>query len=150
MGHYEKYIKPYRNTPNGRANHLIAAYNEQDKLYNRGRGDLTTKWVVENIFTKPCAHCGKEGWQIIGCNRLDNSKPHTKDNVEPCCVECNVRQVRSKRVEQIDKITGEVLRQWDRVADIERELGYSARNIASCCRGERKSANNFIWKYVSN
>lgn len=27
----------------------------------------------------------------MDCNRIDNSKPHTKDNVEPCCKSCNSR-----------------------------------------------------------
>ena len=75
----------------GRANNLLNNYKASDKKYNRGESDLTAKWIVENIFTKPCAHCGKTGWKIIGCNRLDNTKPHTMDNVEPCCFECNIK-----------------------------------------------------------
>lgn len=73
----------------GRACRLVHNYNVADKKYGRGKGNLTGKWVYDNILFKPCAHCDKEGWQVIGCNRLDNSKPHTKDNVEPCCKECN-------------------------------------------------------------
>ena len=75
----------------GRAFYLLSAYNQLDKKYNRGKGDLTAKWIVENIFTKKCAYCDKEGWDVIGCNRIDNSKPHTKDNVEPCCLEHNLK-----------------------------------------------------------
>ena len=95
--HYQdnaEYYKEYRKTPIGRASNLISSYNQQDRINNRGRGDLIAKWVVENILFKPCAHCGKEGWQIIGCNRLDNSKPHTMDNVEPCCWSCNSKLAR--------------------------------------------------------
>lgn len=76
-------------TPIGRATNLLNSYNTNDKKYNRGKGDLTPEWIVENIFTKPCAHCGETDWHKLGCNRLDNSKPHTKDNVEPCCPNCN-------------------------------------------------------------
>ena len=148
MGHYEKYNKEYRKTPIGRASHLIDGYNAADKKYNRGKGDLKAQWVAENILSKPCAHCGKTGWNIIGCNRIDDTKPHTMDNVEPCCLNCNIKLAHSKRVEQIDKITREVLKQWSTPLEVEKTLGYNARNIASCCRGERKSANNFIWKYV--
>ena len=81
--------KEYLNTPIGRAVHLCSHYKHEDKKHNRGEGDLTAKWIVENIFSKPCAHCGKTGWDVIGCNRLDNSKPHTMDNVAPCCFDCN-------------------------------------------------------------
>ena len=93
-----EYAKEYRKkhpeyllirNPMRRADYLLQAYKQKDKLRGRGNSDLTAKWLVENILFKPCAHCGKEGWDIIGCNRLDNSKPHTKDNVEPCCEDCN-------------------------------------------------------------
>ena len=86
-----EYNDEYHNTPNGRASTLLSAYNASDKKRNRGKGDLTVKWIVENIFSKPCAHCGKTGWEVIGCNRLNNDLPHTKDNVEPCCGECNIK-----------------------------------------------------------
>lgn len=76
-------------TKYGRAANLLAGYISSDKIYKRGKGDLTAQWILDNILSKPCAHCGLEDWTKIGCNRLDNSKPHTKDNVEPCCTECN-------------------------------------------------------------
>lgn len=80
----------YRNnTLNGRAKMLLHGYKKEDLKNNRGECTLTAEWIIDNIFTKPCAHCGKTGWKVIGCNRLDNSKPHTPDNVEPCCKECN-------------------------------------------------------------
>lgn len=86
----EKHNK-YDKTPMGRAHHLLCAYNQSDKLNDRGKGDLSSRWIVENIFTKPCAHCGETDWTKLGCNRLDNSKPHTMDNVEPCCMKCNLK-----------------------------------------------------------
>ena len=86
-----EYLKEYYKTPIGRASMLLSGYNKSDKKANRGKGDLTAKWIVENIFSKPCKYCGKEGWDVIGCNRIDNSKPHSKDNVEPCCRDCNVK-----------------------------------------------------------
>lgn len=88
--HQKEYNKEYIKTPMGRASMLLCAYNYADKKRGRGNGDLTAEWIVENIFSKPCAHCGISGWKVIGCNRLDNNKPHTKDNVEPCCGKCNV------------------------------------------------------------
>lgn len=87
--HDKERHRQYLNTPMGRASHLCSHYRYQDKIHNRGEGDLTAKWVLENILSKPCAHCGKTGWDVIGCNRLDNSKPHTMNNVEPCCFDCN-------------------------------------------------------------
>lgn len=84
-----EYNAKYRLTPKGRAVNLVGTYKQEDKKYNRGECTLTADWIVEHIFNQPCAHCGKTGWKTIGCNRLDNSLPHTPDNVEPCCAECN-------------------------------------------------------------
>lgn len=44
-----------------RAVRLLTNYKTEDKKANRGKGDLTAQWIVENIFSKPCAHCGKTG-----------------------------------------------------------------------------------------
>lgn len=85
------YMRLYRKTPIGRANMLLQRYKRRDKETNRGDCTLTAQWIVENIFTKPCVHCGEIDWRKIGCNRIDNSKPHTIDNVEPCCGKCNVK-----------------------------------------------------------
>lgn len=89
-----EYDKQYCKTPMGRALNLVSGYKRSDKKYNRGECTLTAQWVVDNIFTKPCAHCGITGWDVIGCNRLDNSLPHTENNVEPCCALCNKRLTR--------------------------------------------------------
>jgi hypothetical protein len=86
---YSERAKRYIETKIGRATILLTRYNSADLEKGRGKGDLTAEWIVENIFTKPCAHCGETDWHKIGCNRIDNSKPHTMDNVEPCCGECN-------------------------------------------------------------
>lgn len=138
----------FKNTPMGRACRLVNNYNWMDKKANRGKGDLTPKWVVENIFTKPCAHCGKEGWQVIGCNRIDNSLPHTKDNVEPCCESCNHKlggKINGKRVDQIDIESGEVVKQWNSANEAAKTLGFNSTHISECIRGIRKKHKGFKW-----
>ena len=97
----KEYHKLYNKTPYGRALNLVSTYNQSDKKYDRGECTLTAEWIVDNIFTKPCAYCGKTGWDIIGCNRIDNSKPHTPDNVEPCCFDCNRKGSKSKHTRKI-------------------------------------------------
>ena len=86
------YQNEYRNTPMGRAVSLVSSYQQADKNANRGECTLTAQWVVDNIFTKPCHYCGKEGWNVVGCDRIDNDLPHTEDNVVPCCYECNTKR----------------------------------------------------------
>lgn len=103
---HKEQMKQYRQTPMGRASILLSTYNQSDKKHNRGKGDLTAEWIVENIFTQPCHYCGKEGWEVIGCDRIDNSKPHTEDNVIPCCMNCN-RKRGTKEFEDFRKKTNE-------------------------------------------
>lgn len=80
----------YVKTPIGRAKNLMSSYRYSDNRDGYSETlDFDTEWLLENIMYKPCKYCGKSGWDIIGCNRIDNSKGHTKDNVEPCCKECN-------------------------------------------------------------
>ena len=152
------YLKKYdlkrSKTPIGRAANLVNAYNNMDKAANRDKGDLTAKWVVENIFSKPCAHCGKTGWQTIGCNRINNDKPHTKDNVEPCCFECNNRlaaECASKMVFQYT-IEGELLKIWNSTCECGRN-GFHQGNIVSCCNNKYlREGNNkykgYRWSYT--
>lgn len=135
------------NTQNGRATRLLCCYNYEDKKYGRGHGDLTPKWIVDNIFSKSCSHCGETDWRKIGCNRLDNSKPHTKDNVEPCCWECNTKlsaDSKNKPIDQIDMITGEVIKTWKYMNEA-RKNGF--RHCYEVANGKRNSDKGFIFRY---
>ena len=99
-----EYNKQYIKTPIGRANILLCAYRQSDKDQNRGECTLTTQWIVDNIFSKPCHYCGETDWKKLGCDRVDNSKPHTPDNVVPCCCECNRKKARYTYDEYIEMI----------------------------------------------
>lgn len=131
-----------------RAIKLIQSYNDNDEKHGFEKGDLTTKWIVEHIFTKPCAHCGKEGWNIIGCNRLDNTKPHTMDNVEPCCAECNNMmwgKEASKKVYQYT-LDGKLLCVYDSIFECHKN-GYDPRNVSKCCNGTRNKHKGYRWSF---
>lgn len=138
----------YRNSPRGRAQYLLCNYNRSDRKFNRGKGDLTINWLVDNIIFKPCAHCGKEGWDIIGCNRLDNSKPHTKDNVEPCCKECNLDSEGKEKSKYVYQYTldGKLIKIWNSLRECQRN-GYFTSNIAACCNGKIKHYKGYIWSF---
>lgn len=56
----------------------------------------------------------------------------------------------SKKVAQYDKTTNEIIKIWDSVMDVQRELGIAHQNISACCKGKLKSAGGFIWKYVED
>ena len=139
----------YIHTPIGRASHLIQHYKIEDKKHNRGDCTLTKEWIVDNIFTKPCAHCGKTGWEVIGCNRLDNSKPHTPDNVEPCCEKCNKKLYHKEMSKQVYQYTldGELIAIWPSAMEVEKELGFCHSKISACCLGKRKTHKGYRWSH---
>lgn len=54
---------------------------------------------------------------------------------------------KSKMVEQYT-LDGTHICTWFSAIGVQRELGYSHGYISSCCRGERKTAYGFVWKYA--
>ena len=54
----------------------------------------------------------------------------------------------SKPVAQYDK-DGNLIQVWPSASEVERQLGYSQSNITMCCNGKRKTANGFIWRYIT-
>lgn len=102
--HIKEHQKQYRQTPIGRAVYLINGYQRNDKRHNRGECTLTPEWIIENIFTQPCHYCGEEGWEIMGCDRVNNDLPHTPDNVVPCCDKCNKKRGRKDYEEFIKEM----------------------------------------------
>ena len=54
----------------------------------------------------------------------------------------------SKKIAQYDKNKLELIKIWDSMMDVQRELGIDPSSISKCCKGKRKSAGGFIWKYV--
>ena len=112
-----------------RAHSLKSAYNQTDRKYKLGKGNLTAKWIVKNIFTKPCHYCGETDWKKLGCNRIDNDLPHTTDNVEPCCMKCNRKLPRNRTFK--DLINQEVLLETHRYFNVYPSISDAIRMICS-------------------
>lgn len=97
--------KAYRQTKRGRALTLISGYKKSDLKYNRGECTITAEWMIENVFSGQCCHyCGETDWTKLGCDRIDNSLPHTPENCVPCCCDCNIKKARYGYNEFIEKI----------------------------------------------
>ena len=45
-------------------------------------------------------------------------------------------------------ISGELIKVWDSLQDIRRELGFTPSNICRCCKGEVKRIGGFLWEYA--
>ena len=87
---------------------MISAYKHRDKINDTSICDLDIDWMIENILNKPCYYCGDT--HRIGCDRIDNSKGHTKDNVIPCCYDCNCARNDNFTVGEM-KIIGRAIRE---------------------------------------
>lgn len=55
----------------------------------------------------------------------------------------------SKPILQIDKNTGETIREFPSTQEIKRTLGHNVAHISACARGDRncKSAYGYFWRY---
>ena len=100
-----------------KASKMIASYRLKDKRMGVVVTDIDVDWLIENILTKPCVYCGDI--RRIGCDRLDNSKGHTKDNVVPSCIECNTARSNNFTFDEM-KVIGKSIRKIKK----DRKLAY--------------------------
>ena len=54
---------------------------------------------------------------------------------------------RRKSVIQMDT-DGNVIKEWPSAREADRETGASYQNIYKCCRGKRKTAGGYMWRYA--
>lgn len=79
-------------TKEGRAYSMYKNYQRLDLNARRGDCTLSPEWIVTNIYGSKCFWCGEDDWRKLGCDRIDNTKPHTEDNVICCCAKCNIER----------------------------------------------------------
>lgn len=93
---YGRKIKRHSKTPKdisesdnerAKASKMLSSYRCRDKKKGLEICDMDIDYMLNNIIRKPCVYCGDT--RRVGADRIDSSKGHTKDNVVPCCVECN-------------------------------------------------------------
>lgn len=112
-----KIAKIYSKTQKGRAIYLVSAYRKIDKLKG-GKCNLTQDFLINNIFNKECVYCGDKN--NLGCDRVDNKKYHTIENVVSCCKECNIARMDNFTVEEM-KLIGIAIKQvkLNRIKELE-------------------------------
>lgn len=54
-----------------------------------------------------------------------------------------------RKIRQYD-IDGNYIKSFDYIRNAQKELNIDESSISKCCRGERKSAGGYIWKYDNN
>lgn len=77
----------------------------------------------------------------------ENKNNNTLNNLEFCTPKYNTRYSVAKKVLQIDD-KGNIIKEWNCIRDIEKEMGLNHSNICSCCKGKLyNKVGGFIWKY---
>ena len=100
--------------------------------------------VAETFITNP--------YNLPEVNHKDeNKKNNCVDNLEWMrhIDNCNygTRNERiSRKILQYSK-SEEFIREWPSSHEVERVLKIAQTNITQCCKGKRKSAGSFIWRY---
>ena len=64
--------------------------------------------------------------------------------------EDNTTKSIGRKINKLDKNTNNILATYNSIADASRSLGYNKQlgNITNCCKGLRKTAYGYKWKYV--
>ena len=55
---------------------------------------------------------------------------------------------KSKKVVQIEKQNGSVIKTWDSATEAAEFLGIFNTGISMCCRGKLKTSGGFLWKFA--
>ena len=86
----DKYYQDYHTTKKWKAINSCNSYNNSDK--EKGfdiTNNIDSEWFIEHISNSACTFCGESDWNKLGADRIDNSKPHTPENVVCSCWNCN-------------------------------------------------------------
>ena len=107
--------------------------------------DLTT-WRIE-INHKSEVKTENQVWNLEWCDSKYNNNYGTRNKRMSDALKGVPNVKLSKTVLQLDKTTGEVIREWPSTMEVQRQLGYTQQNISRCCLGKRNQAYGFKWSY---
>ncbi len=79
---------------------------------------------------------------------LGKKKPHVGVPRSPECRE-KIKKANNKAVLQFAK-DGSFIKEYHSGKEASLQTGTAAQGISRCCKGERKTANGFVWKFKNN
>lgn len=137
-----KILIPHKNI------HGYYRINLKQKKYSVHR--LVAETFLENPNNYPCVN-HKDG------NKLNNNV----DNLEWCTRSANTKHAyklgllkkrfneehwKSRKIIQCD-LKGHIIKEWHSIKMASESVGIATTGIGDCCRGKRKTAGGYTWKY---
>jgi hypothetical protein len=114
---------------------------EHVMLFNNGiKKDISVHRLVALTFIS-----NPEELRYVN-HKDENVRNNNVENLEWCTNAYNVAYSLGKSVKQYSK-KGELIEVFNTIADASKKLNIPTTNISKCCKGLRKSAGNFVWKY---
>ena len=86
--------------------------------------------------------------------KISKANKGRKRTDTPCNKGKTIEQIRGKNNYQAKPVyqytlDGEFVKVWDCLIDVQRDCGYKNSVICRCCKGYKKTAYGYIWKYVA-
>lgn len=139
----EKILKNHKNS--GGYLRVVLSKNRKVKRYYIHR--LVSEYFIDNPNNLPQTdHINTDRTD----NRVENLRwvTHKENMNNPLTIDKinKMNKRSSKPIIQFSK-DGEFIRKWDSAMDAQRELGIKQGGIRECCKGKRKTAGGYIWRY---
>lgn len=134
----EKILKPQKSTKG----YLTVGLNKNGKQVRKQIHRLVAEAFLENPNNLPQVNHKDEDKSSNIVSNLEWCDSKYNNNYGTRTERC------SRRVDQIDMVSGEVIRQWASTQECGRN-GYDYSAVAHCARGELKQYKGYIWKYVT-
>jgi hypothetical protein len=127
----EKILKP-QNNKNG---YLSVNLYKNNKMKRKLIHRLVALTFIKNVNN------------YLYINHKDKNKNNNcLKNLEWCTQSYNVIYSKGRKINQYDK-NNNFIKTWDSIADVKRILNIDNSLIVRCCKGIKKSAGGFKWKY---
>ncbi len=113
-------------------------------------------YIPWNKGKRGVQECSEETRKLMSENRKGEGnsfygKKHSEETINHLREIAKQRDMShcNKKVAQLDKITGEIIKIWDSISDAAEQILGDKKNsrISAVCRGKAKSAGGFKWLY---